>query len=266
MASLFLFDGITLFDLSEQESTGYGLQAATFGGLGPGPVDVQAVSNLNGATFRRTRALPQDYDLKLNVRGTDADDLSDRLRALFRAMEGEFWILSPDGDDYWILRMVRVGGGNYALGTGQVSGDETDIVVTLRAHNPSWEFIGAMTLMEWGDDPEFGTYTFASDSDVFVYPTWTVTGPASSVTLLSATIAGALVWTGTLAAGDFLFIESSSGRILDNDGVNRYDGLSASPRFWPIVPGNNALSVTVTGGNSDTRVQLEYAPRRKVVI
>lgn len=97
--------------------------------------------------------------------------------------------------------------------------------------------------------------------DVAAYGVWTVTGPGGPLTLAAG--GSTLTWNGTLTAGQSLTIDTSPAAqsVTDSTGTDRYYQLDPTSRLWPLQPGNNNLTITLTGATTDSLVTLNYSPR-----
>lgn len=106
-----------------------------------------------------------------------------------------------------------------------------------------------------------------TDSDVPVWPTFTVYGPASgtttAVTLTNTTTGLALALTGlTFTAGETITITTRPGyeEILEG-GVNRMAQRTPGSRFWPLTAGESTVAFAATGG-SGVRVEVVWRDGR----
>lgn len=98
--------------------------------------------------------------------------------------------------------------------------------------------------------------------EVDAYPVWTLTGPASSLTLQLGT--RTFTTNSTLLAGASLVIDTDprTQTLLDNTNVNRWGDVDTTAiDLWPLPPGVNAVTVTVTGGSGATALSMSYVPR-----
>ncbi|MFC9973538.1 hypothetical protein ACFVH6_21855 [Spirillospora sp. NPDC127200] len=144
---------------------------------------------------------------------------------------------------------------------------------------------GPMVPLEWGSDAVtrtelpipgadtfyevvsasqiLGDSTVTNPGDVDSYPIWEFTGPFTEITLANATSGKSLTITHTASAADTLTIDTRPGRtaITDQNGTNRWAGLTSGYALWPLLPGDNALSIEVSGSTSDTGARMQYQPR-----
>ena len=115
-----------------------------------------------------------------------------------------------------------------------------------------------------------GTVTFdLADTDARTYPTWTVTGPGSQLTLRNAwqeldedgvpqTRTAELVLNAPIGDGQTVTIDTRPGRqsVLRGDGVSLFGSLGSDPAMWPLVDGVNTVSALLTNAGAASRVEL----------
>jgi len=109
-----------------------------------------------------------------------------------------------------------------------------------------------------------GDVVLENDGDAHAFPVWEVRAPASRFRAVSPDGA-VLEWTGALAAGQTLTIDTEKGTVVDNTGANRYAELSPAPRMWTIPPGITSAAVEVSDSTSASRVTVRWRPRRWVM-
>jgi hypothetical protein len=101
--------------------------------------------------------------------------------------------------------------------------------------------------------------TVINPCDSWARPVWTITGPATEVTLENRTTGEVLHWEGNVAEGQTLVIDTRRDRktatILPT--TNAYAGLGMS-RLWPLAPGTNELSLQLAEAGPATTVALEF--------
>lgn len=114
-----------------------------------------------------------------------------------------------------------------------------------------------------GDSQVLGSVTVDNDGDDDAYPVWTITGPATTVTLTNNTTGRTLVLTRTITGADEIVIDTRERRqtALLNGVTNLWPNLSDASTLWPLEPDVNELSLTVAGSTSATRVRMTYQPR-----
>lgn len=86
----------------------------------------------------------------------------------------------------------------------------------------------------------------------------TFTGPIVAPTLEHSVQGRALVFTGTLAAGETLVVDSRARTVLLNGTASRYSWLATSSQWFTLEPGANALRFSGASGTGTCSVS--YAP------
>jgi hypothetical protein len=71
-----------------------------------------------------------------------------------------------------------------------------------------------------------------------------------------------ITFGGTVLANDTLFINTGTMQVL-NDGTDAYNDLTLSPTadlaaWFALVPGDNAITVTFTGGGTGRKISFSY--------
>jgi hypothetical protein len=150
-------------------------------------------------------------------------------------------------------------------------------VLTFACPSPFW--LGAEVTTEWraavsgnffpflplvvGNSQVLGSVTVDNDGDDDAFPIWTVTGPATAISLTNATTGEVLVLTRTISVGDTVVIDTRERQqtAVLNGATNLWGSLSDTSTMWALQPGLNDLTLTVTGSTSNTRVRMTYQPR-----
>jgi hypothetical protein len=237
---------------------------------------------IDGYAVRDVRAQGKEIILPLAFWANDSRQAYlDRRRSFIKSLNprrgvGTLTLTQPDGD-------ARTIGAYY---TGGMEGDESlDAAgerwcinaITFGVPSPYW--IGAEITTEWnagsggtflpilplavGDSQVLGAVTVDNDGDDVAYPLWTVTGPATAISLTNDTSGDALVLTRTLSSSDTVVIDTRERRqtALLNGTTNLWPDLSTASTLWPLQEGINDLTLTVTGSGATTRVRMTYQPR-----
>lgn len=111
-----------------------------------------------------------------------------------------------------------------------------------------------------------GAVSMVNPGGAKAWPTTTITGPATSLDLVSPS-GEVLQWAGSLQAGEHRFLDHTTKTITDDQGVNRYRELGAAPVFWAVPPGNSQATVLLNGADAVTSsVAVNWYPRRWVLI
>lgn len=259
-------------------------------GTGLPPVNVQWFEGAgDGANYRGSRVLSRTIDLPLSFYGSSRDeiwDLFSQVAVIFAPNNGQVRMKMELDGQTWYTDVVRTGGGDWDWASDTDGQTFLRTVITVKAGDPYWTRSDAtsqvvspgglgrgliktptprLSALKVSTTNSLGSVTFQNPGDVAVYPKWTLAGPFTGFTLTSPS-GEVLSWSGTLIAGQSLTIDTAAGTIVDQDGVNRYSGLGAVPRFWSIPPGNSIGSVemlnTVSPGSLATVI---WQPKKWVV-
>lgn len=108
-----------------------------------------------------------------------------------------------------------------------------------------------------------GGQVLTNPGDVAGWPTWTLTGPATSLVAANSTLGKTWTLTYTLTGGQQATITTSPRPILRGPaGVNISGALNWPTAYlWPLAPGDNAVSFTVGGASAGSRVDMTFNPR-----
>lgn len=112
-----------------------------------------------------------------------------------------------------------------------------------------------------------GLVTVFIHGEVGAYPTWTLSGPMATATLTNLDSGESLVLTPSLQAGSKLIVRTdprvvASEKFTSSTGANRWATTAGQfPSLWPLLPGENNLSITATGTAPTSQVECEYRPR-----
>lgn len=278
--TLVLENDVDTLRLDEGEQTGHGIQAlAGMTGLGLPPVAAQWLEGAgDGARYRGQRVLPREVDLPLDIAGRDRAHLQQLVSRLARMLSGPCRMVFIDEDGVrWSTLVVRVGGGDYPY-TG---GLDVQTTVTLRAPDPylhssvisterigmqsGQPFLSSLATLPVASSQAIGEISVDNPGDVDAYPTWEIVGPGKDLTLTSPR-GESLRWTGTLAAGERLIIDTRAATVKDAKGANRYTLLDTAPRFWTLPPGISTAGVSLLDATTASRITCSWRPRIWMVI
>lgn len=115
-----------------------------------------------------------------------------------------------------------------------------------------------------------GSTTLVNPGDVEAWPSWEVTGPASSftATLLATAEAFTLdpsapaVAHGNLLAGQYVTVDTDPPRVRYMDGSNWTGALSwPGAALWAVPPGVSAATFALGGSSAGSAVDLSFYPR-----
>ena len=109
----------------------------------------------------------------------------------------------------------------------------------------------------------FGSLVVTNDGDVPVYPTWTIEGPGSSITLRNVTTGKVITLSAngglTLTAGQTLEIDTRPGStLIERDSANVAAYLSDASELWPLALGANTIQIEMGGSTADSTVAISY--------
>lgn len=255
----------------------------------------------SSTTYRGSRLRPRDIDLPLVISGADRESLNAQLSTLYTALNSRYGMsrlsyMAPDGD-LWHVDVIRQSGGDYSRERSDTDLEKTLKlkILTLRAPSPLWTrsrpesfrleqdntgrgLLPYLAKLEVSSAGAFGRREVLNVGDEDAWPIWTMKGPFTNVRLVGPE-GEVLEWTGSILAGNGLVIDSMAATVRDFNGVNRYDGLSAAPRFWAIAPGSSQVSVEMSGTSGGTvipgdpdkvvgrsQILAEWRPRRGTIV
>jgi hypothetical protein len=106
-------------------------------------------------------------------------------------------------------------------------------------------------------------FTVDNTSDVECWPIWVITGPGSAMVLTNNTTDEALTLTMALSAGQVLTIDTRPGKktVRREDGSNQFSAIDPTSSLWSLQPGNNTISLSLTGTTGASQLQLRYKQR-----
>ena len=252
-----------------------------------------------GSRYRGSRTERRPVILPLYVYAEDRAGLNDQVSNLARVLdygkgESQLIIGTPDQNE-WMLRVVRVGGGDWKRKTDSDDRTYFKTTIQLEAGAPFWQRITPeqfdvkidtsspkllpyLARLQLGSGTAFGERTVTNPGDAPAWPFWTIQGPTTQVQAIGAN-GETVVWDDTLSSGETLYMDFRNSLVYDQRGPvagNRYDGLAPAPRFWSIAPGTSVVTVaardasegqqdgdTVTGRTS---INAQWAPRRWAVV
>lgn len=195
--------------------------------------------------------------------------------ALAKMLQGPGQLRWSDAVNTRTLRQVIYEAG--IDGSGDTNRWQRSLVVSLIALDPWWygtaasatlptaapTLFDAALLFDSPSTPFDGGGSMAVNvfGDADAYPVFTVTGPATTVTVSS----GGFAWqiAAPLVAGDVLIVDhrpSSRGPRLNGGAVN-WSLLTQASRLFPLAPGTTPIITGATGTTAATTITLSYEPR-----
>ena len=161
-------------------------------------------------------------------------------------------------------------------------------VIQLRAADPTWsgdiayEYQLTSTIfgtptpypkpypVPYGADSVNKVTTILYEGTWLTYPVITAVGPMTDL-VITDSLNHSIKFTTPIPAGNYILInlKYNAKTVNDQDGVNRFSWLSIDSditnfALFPspfIFDGGNTLSVSATGTNVDSRVEITYVPR-----
>lgn len=255
-------------------------------GFGIPPTQVRiSESASDGGVWRNTKRGVRDIDLPIAVTGTDRQDVETKLRRLANLLQDlngptKIRATYSNGEAYE-LSAHYVGGGDVQYGP-QSNGKIARWVISMQAPQPFWESVipqnytlqmlagrgllkgtASLTQLRLSGQYGFGDVTLTNPGDVSAYPTWTITGPATSVSISLNGVG--FTYNGTIAAGKQIIVDTFTGTVKDQDGVNRYGNLAAAPKLFAIKPGTQTVTIAAPGADDTTVIAGNFKPRREVL-
>ncbi|MFE9865864.1 phage tail family protein [Streptomyces sp. NPDC005506] len=123
----------------------------------------------------------------------------------------------------------------------------------------------ALPILPWKvrDSQVLGSVKVINLGEVDTYPVWTIKGPATAATITNTTTGESFVLTRTMSSSDTAVIDTREGvkSALLNGSTNLWPNLNSAAVLWPLRPGSNDVSLTVTGTTGASSVQLSYTSR-----
>ncbi|WP_318202970.1 phage tail protein [Streptomyces sp. SCL15-4] len=279
-------------------SLGWKTLAEGVSGLGAVPYELTTDQRARGgATLRHVQAQPRQIVWPIQVRGDTHMQFIERWRALATAWTrtlrdgpGVLEIARPDGSRRQIEVIYQEGWeGRGTAGSGWIV---DTAVMTLFCEDPYWiDPVPVVVHREQAASGSFfapfptvsssqvlGATTVTVPGDVAVWPTWTVTGPASLVTFSvsrttrsgpvteSFVLDPTAVGHGALLPGEQVTVRTDPPQVryLDGspDGVNWIGALNwPAATLWSLQPGDNAVTFTLAGSGPGSAVDLSFYPR-----
>ncbi|WP_328657864.1 phage tail protein [Streptomyces sp. NBC_00334] len=257
-------------------------------GLGAAPYELTADPHPRGGSrLRHVQPQARSIVWPLLVKGVDHTAFTANWRALARAFtrtlrEGPGWleVARPDGSGRRIAVYYSQGWDGQGRTATGITWDSA--VVTLWCEDPYWLDVQAQTVhRETGTGVDYlapypsvsssqvlGATTVMNAGDVDVWPTWVVTGPATSISFTredtgdSFTLDMADTAHGALLAGQTVTISTDPPRVRSGAGENLVAGLNwPEAVLWSLPPGETAVTFQLVGAEAGSAVDLTYYPR-----
>jgi hypothetical protein len=277
----------TVWPLTDDQA-GWFLLADGVTGLGAAPYELTTDAQpRGGAKLRHAQPQPRAIVLPLYVYGGTHMEFIQRWRALATAFTrtlregaGTLQIARPDGSRRRIQVVYREGfEGRSERGSG-IASDAA--VLTLWCADPYWvDPVTVAVHRETGTLDDFlnpypsvsssqvlGATTVTNPGDVTVWPTWTITGPASLITFTredtgdSFALNPTAVGHGNLLAGEQVTVRTDPPQVRYQDGSNWVGALNwPGAVLWGLDPGTTQVTFQLDGSGPGSAVDLAFNPR-----
>jgi hypothetical protein len=238
----------------------------------------------DGGVFRHAKRGVRTMDIPLTVIGSSRDDVQTKLRRLGKLTQNIFGPLTlratySDGTSL-DLKTYYTGGaeGQWGDNAGLTYAQWT---LSLKAPQPYWQsttveqftvrrgatgrgLLPKLTKLRISSSQSIGAILINNTGDVAMYPTYKILGPIDDLVVRSDT-GQEFSFNVDLAAGEVININTETGQVTDDEGVNRYEDLNPAPKLFRIPVGESTVFVNGINVNDDTSVDLFYQLRFEVV-
>lgn len=236
----------------------------------------------DGAAYRGARVLPRVIDVPVKVVGASREVIASRMSQVARILapaSGMVRFTLQLGNFSWYLDVVRTGGGDWSWEDDTDGSSFLKTVFTLQAGDPYWTRVDESALsislsglgrgliketslskLQVSTTSALGSVTFHNEGDVEAFPLWNVYAPFDGFTLVSPS-GETLRWVGTKATGH-ITVDSRTGTVVDELGVNRYAELDPAPRFWKIPFGETVADITIDNATEASRIDVLWNERK----
>lgn len=146
-----------------------------------------------------------------------------------------------------------------------LDGTESQVIATIDDTAYTWfPFAGswAANPLRLGASDVFAVVTITNTGDVPAWPVITVTGPGVDLNVQNQTTGAVWQFTGTIAAGSELVVDTRPGRkSVRLDGNNAFARLSPTSSLWPLAPGTNRVSIGFASADTSSRAVFGWRNR-----
>lgn len=239
----------------------------------------------DGGVWRFSKRGIREMDLPVVVFGTDRIAVESNLRRLSNLLHdksgGTVLRATYSTGEVWELTE-----GHYVAGAETTKGEDANVawsrwVMTMQFANPFWirqqaesfsvgvpgtgrSLVPNLAELRVTGSQAIGEIDVENLGDVEAYPVWSFQGPADSVAVTSQS-GLSFEYAAAIALGSTITVNTASGTVVDESGVNQYANLAVAPKLFTLPAGNTAVTVEAVGADSNTLISLYYQPRKEVV-
>jgi len=259
-------------------------------GLGAAPIDITADPYPRGGSrVRHIQPAARTITWSIRVEGDTHLEFVERWRALARAITcttrlgpGVLEIARPDGSVRRIAVYYAAGFDGISQGTSSLFWDVA--VVQWLCQDPYWYDAVPHIVHRQSDaaanylnpypsvssSQVLGDTTVTNPGDVTAWPTWTITGPASLITMTRGDTGesfvldphAAAIGHGDLLAGQHVTVTTEPPTVRYQDGNNWIGALNwPGAVLWNLPPGDTPLTFELDGAAAGSAVDLSFNPR-----
>lgn len=242
----------------------------------------EAVPEQDGERYRGTRVLPNQIVIPVTLIADSLVELRAKVRDLASALNpkkgmGALNVVTEDG----IHRVAYCSLESFPSADPAVDGEIYDarIDLTFRAFDPYW-YEAEPTQVFWrnttgqgsffpilpvrlGASTVLGTFTENIAGDAETWPIWFIRGPGNNFSFTNETTGQTSTIAQDVPESTTLVIDTRPGRKevyrLGQEDTSLFPYLSGS--LWPLLPGDNVVTVNMFETNATTSVELVYFPR-----
>lgn len=233
-----------------------------------------------GDSVRHIRAQPARVIWPLHIWGDTHQQFVNRYATLRRAvmmtvhrgLPGTLTVKRPDGTARYIEAFYEQGW----EGEARENWLSANPVVTLFCPDGAWKDITSIVerrvfgnpvsfyspFLTVSESQVIGQTVINNPGDLPAWPTWTITGPCTSVTATSNTTGQSFVLTFTLTAGQTITITTDRPTVRGPVGQNLVGSLNWPAAYlWGLQAGANDIQFVVAGSGTGTAIELAFNPR-----
>lgn len=256
-------------------------------GLDMPPVGLtsDALPDEDGSILRSLRFVERDMFLPIWIPGDSHEQCRDRSRELLSVLNPrkssdpfsdrnivDVMVAQPDGA-VRVISGYYVGGAEGSYSSAEYGVEWRVLGATIRCLDPMWHsgdvapltFITAPSAksllststaffpIQLGTSQVLGSVTLNNPGDVDAYMVWDITGPGSGFTATNVTTGQTLTLTADLT-GKVVTIDTRrlAQTITDQLGANLFGSVTGD--LWPLIPGDNEVTLSVTGATTGSQV------------